>query len=67
MGWIEECKVEALVLTKEKRQEFLDLIHQGKKLGEAQDACGISFNAANGVMVMNIKEHGWMSLQTKTE
>lgn len=35
--------------TLEQRQQYLDLIHQGKTIGEAYKAAGISFEAALAV------------------
>jgi len=33
MGWLEECEKAASELTQEKRQEFLNLILEGKTIG----------------------------------
>ena len=63
MDWMEICKKKALELTKEKRQEFLDLIWQGKTIKEAYTGCGITFDEANGIIMLNIKE----ALYLKTE
>ncbi len=66
MNWQEECNKEALALSKEKRQEFLNLMHKGKTIGEAREACGITFNAAIGIMDMNIKQHQYSTLRTES-
>ncbi len=66
MTWLDECDQEASTLTKEKRQEFMDVILRGKTLGEARTECGISFNAANGIIRMNIVQTSFMSLRTET-
>jgi len=50
MNWLEQCEKARLALTREKRQEFLDLMLQGKTLGEAAEISGISFDAANGIL-----------------
>lgn len=54
MNWIDVCAFEAEKLSKEKRQEFLDLMWKGKSIGEAKEVVGISLEAACGVMDMNI-------------
>lgn len=50
MGWKKDCAAAARELTKEKRQEFLDLMWAGKTLGEAREQCGISSDAAVGIL-----------------
>ena len=52
--WKDECKKEASELTQEKRQQFLDLMWNGKSIKEAYEISEISFNAANGIMMQNI-------------
>ena len=54
MNWLDECRVAAEALPQETRQKFLDLMWAGKTLGEAQRETGISFDAANGIVQMNI-------------
>lgn len=52
----ERCDLAASELTKEKRQEFMDHLTKGhKNLGQAQEAAGISFEAALGIMNRQIK------------
>lgn len=63
MGWFDDCKKAAAALSVEKRQEFLDLIHQGKSIGNAREACGISFDAANGIIRANIEENKFLTLR----
>jgi len=41
----------------EKRQEYLDLLHQGKSIGEARELVGISFEAALEITNRSIKSH----------
>ena len=62
--WLEECAQEANALTREKRQEFIDLIWEGNTLGAARDKAGISFNAANGVMRMNISSMDYLQRES---
>lgn len=57
MGWKEDCIKEAKALTVEKRQEFLDcLMKEHLTLGQSYEKVGISFNAANGIMMIQMKE-----------
>ena len=61
MGWKEDCINEAKKLTKEKRQEFLDcLVKEHLNLGDSYKKAGISFEAANGIMMMQIKEVSYL-------
>ena len=34
-------------LSRETKQKFLDLMHEGKKVGEAREICGISLDMAS--------------------
>jgi hypothetical protein len=54
--WDDKCKREAKALPKEKRQQFLDLMHKSYTIKEAYTECGISFDEANGIMMLNIAE-----------
>ena len=65
--WITECKQKALNLTREKRQEFLDYIWQGKTIGEAGKLCNLSFDETVGIMNLNIKDNKYLSLNTTSE
>ena len=65
MNWTDECKKEAAELSRETRQKFLDLMWSGKSIGEAMEIVGISFNAANGIMMENITKV--MVLNTKAK
>jgi hypothetical protein len=42
--------------TKEQRQQFLDLMHSGEKLGKAAEKIGITSEAAAQIMLKNIRE-----------
>lgn len=63
MDWLGECDVAAEKLSVDKRQEFLDQIWKGKTLGEEMGICGISFDAANGVIRANIENHKYSTLR----
>ena len=63
MGWLEECEKAARELTQEKRQEFLNLILEGKTIGVARETAGISFDAANGIIRQNIEQHEYKTLR----
>ena len=56
VSWKTQCKRAALRLPKMKRQEFLDYMWQGMTLGEAKEKAGISFEEANGVMLLNMRK-----------
>lgn len=60
-SWLEECKRKALALPKEKRQEFLDELHNGAAFGEAREKCGISFDEASGILNRAIKSADYLS------
>lgn len=62
--WDEECKQKAMELTKEKRQEFLDLMWNGKTIKEAYTICKISFDEANGIMMLNLKDITMLNTKT---
>lgn len=51
-------------LSKEKRQEFLDLIWKGKNVKEAYETCGISFDEANGILALDIKTTRFLRKET---
>ena len=63
MNWFDECEKAASELTKEKRQEFLNLVLEGKTIGDARKIAGISFDAANGVIRQNIEQHEYKTLR----
>ena len=54
MDWIGECKEMAMKLPRTKRQEFIDLIHKGKTIGEAIKETGVSFDESSGIMNLNL-------------
>lgn len=66
MSWLDECDAEAKALTREKRQEFLDLIRRGMTIGAASQEAGVTFNAANGIIRMNIQEVNFTSLRKES-
>ncbi len=50
-----ELKRKVMALPKERRQEFLDYMWQGMKLGDAAAKAGIEFYEAATLLDMNIK------------
>lgn len=58
------CHNEAMALSKADRQEYLNYINQGKSIGEAIRFTGVSFEAALGIINMNIESR--MSLKTES-
>lgn len=52
--WFERCHQEAISLTKEQRQEILNLANKGLKLGEIKDKLQVSLACVCGVLNMNI-------------
>ena len=54
MSWTDDCKKKALALPKEKRQEFLDAMHRGGSIKENYEKLNLSFDEANGIMMLNI-------------
>jgi hypothetical protein len=66
MSWREDCKNEAAKLTKEKRQEFLDyLVKEHLNVGDSYKKAGISFDAANGIMMAQIEEVAYLNTTAK--
>lgn len=65
MSWLDECEQEAKALTQEKRQEFLNHIWAGRTLGKARELAGVTFDAANGIMRMNIKDMKYLKRVTE--
>jgi len=53
MSWIDDCNNKAKALTREKRQEFLDLLYSGKNLGDAAKGCGIDSDTGTGIININ--------------
>ena len=65
--WLGKIKLDAENLSIEKRQEFLDYLHEGMTIGEAYTKAGITFDEANGVINMNIKSHEYLTLNKESE
>ena len=64
MSWLEKCKSEAMKLSKEKRQEFLDLMWKGKTIGEATKETGVTADESTGIMMLNIATHKYLRSET---
>lgn len=54
------CEQAASDVGLEKRQEFMDRLWSGMKLGDARDATGISLEAALGTINRNIEKRRWL-------
>ncbi len=54
-SWRAGCKVKALTLPRETRQNCLDMIHSGITIGGTAFRCGISDDAVVGVINLNLK------------
>lgn len=53
-------------LPKETRQKFLDLIHKGKMIGEAREACGIEeLGVACAIVDASIHWMGYLSKEAQ--
>lgn len=59
-------KLAALTLTKEKRQEVLDAIHNGGTVDDICEACGVSQDDVVGVYELNQKTHTYRTLNRET-
>lgn len=46
------------------RQKFLDLMWSGKTLGDAREELDLTFEAANGIMLMNIQSRTFLNKET---
>ncbi len=55
ISWKTRCKLAATKLPREKRQEFLDYMWQGMTIGEAKEKAGVTFEEANGIIMLNMK------------
>ncbi len=64
MYWIEKCNQDAMRLSKEKRQEYLDLMREGKTVGEATKECGITDDEAVGIITVNIACHKYLRTES---
>lgn len=51
--------------TKEQRQEFLDVWHSGKTLGEAYEIVGITFEAAMAIMNKAITSYNYVKREAE--
>lgn len=65
-SWKTTCKEAARKLTKEKQQEFLDLIFlSGMTLGEAGDKCGLNFDEWSGIIMLQSKNYKYIDSLVK--
>jgi len=46
--------------SQQQRRQFMQAIHQGKTIGEASAAAGMSFEAAIGTLNRNIVKHEYL-------
>jgi hypothetical protein len=67
MNWLEKCRSDAMKLSKERRQEFLDAMWKGGTLKENYDKLGLTFDEANGIMSINIEERSYHILNKETK
>ena len=58
-----EWKAEAGKVPQADRQAFLDALWAGKNVREAYTAAGISFDAAMGLLALNIEQHEYHTLR----
>jgi len=59
-------KKEAMKLTQEKRQEFLNYMHDGLTIEEGYINAGLTFDQANGIILINIIKNTYHTLNKKT-
>ena len=66
MDWDKKCIKEAKALSIEKRQEFMDcIVKEHLNLGDSYKKAGISFDEANGIMMMQIKQRSYLETTIK--
>jgi DNA-directed RNA polymerase specialized sigma24 family protein len=56
MSWIKDIKKKAKALSKEKRQEILDLMWKGFTIGEAAKVTGVDRETVCGVLHINMQK-----------
>ncbi len=65
-GWDKHCLEEAKMLSKEKRQEFMDYATKGRlNLGEAREKADLNFDQSSGIMMMQIKSSLYLETTIK--
>ena len=62
--WFEQCHQEAISLTKEQRQEILDLANKGLTLGDIKEKLQVSLACVCGVLNMNIFSKSFLRQQS---
>ena len=62
----EACRKEAMKLPKETRQKFINGIWHGMTIKEAYDEVGISFEAAIGIIDMNLVKQTTLRLNLES-
>ena len=66
MDWKKRYINKAKSLSISKRQEFIDyMTKEHLCLGDAYKKTGISFNEANGIMMMQIKKVNYLEIKIK--
>ena len=55
-----KMKYEYEQISQETRQKYLDLIHEGKSIGEAREETGISLAGATEIINRNIKDFKYL-------
>lgn len=58
---IEKYREQAMAIPQAKRQQLLDLLHEGKNLGEAREIVGIDLMVAAEIVCMNISSYEYIN------
>ena len=67
MSYRKECKKAALSLSREKRQEVLDMMRKGRlSIGEAAKRCEITTQEVLGIMDLNIVKHTFYTVNKES-
>ena len=62
--WITHCREQALLLSIEKRQEFINYVwDEHLSVGDASKKADLNFDEAAGIMNMQIKQHTYFDTQ----
>lgn len=65
--WDASVKAEADAVPQETKQKLLDLLHEGKTIGEAQEACGLDTLITGKIITDNIQHMGFDFLRKEAK
>lgn len=60
LSYEEKNKAMALLVSKEDKQKILDLLHEGKSIGETREAVGLDLGVMCEIINQNIHHYGYL-------